>query len=141
LTSASTEVAMPGAMAPPMNSPLRAHAVERCRGAEVDDDQRRPVLRGSPRRRRRSGRPHLARSVDQQGHPRVRAGLDEEARSGRSHCSHIHSSVCCTGGTTFEMRDAVDGGERDAAASGERLDDEPVLVGRLLPPARSCATR
>ena len=44
-TSASAAVSIPGAIAPPMNSPRGVHAVEVGRGAEVHDDQRRPVER------------------------------------------------------------------------------------------------
>src|SRR5262245_3097386 len=58
----------------------RAHAVERRGGPEVDDDERRSVLRGCRERVDVAIGADLARSVDQQGHPRVHAGLDEECR-------------------------------------------------------------
>ena len=54
--SASSEISMPGAIAPPTYWPLRVDHVERGRGAEVDDDRRAAVEAWRRRASSRSGR-------------------------------------------------------------------------------------
>src|SRR6266545_4505228 len=111
------------------------HAVEGRGRTEVDHDQRRPVLRG-----RREGvhvavGADLTRGIDEEGHARVHAGLDEERRPSEVLVTHPFERLV---DRRHHVRngDAVDGGEPDPARLQEHPDEQPVFVGGLLPPAR-----
>ena len=80
--SASSEISMPGAIAPPTYWPSSLDHVERRGGAaEVDDDRRAAVDRGGGQRVDDPVGADLARVVHQDGHAGAHAGLDHHVRN------------------------------------------------------------
>jgi hypothetical protein len=106
LTSASTEVTIPGAMAPPITSPRRLtqlNVVAVPKSMTISgwpyfaDAANASTYRSAPTSRGAS----TARGI------RVFSPGSTKNGGRLKYFSHIHSSVCCTGGTTLEI-DTVD---------------------------------
>jgi hypothetical protein len=127
---ASTEISMPGAMAPPIHSPRAGDGVEGGRRAEVDDDARGAVQVHGGQRVDDPVGADLLRVVHQHRHPGLDPRLDDEGRDvavvAADHVAHLvqHGR---DGGTD---RDPVHAGLPDQRVVGHQaLEEHGVLVG------------
>ena len=127
--SASSEISMPGAIAPPTYWPCAADHVEGGRGAaEVDHDRRTAVLGGRGERVDDPVGADLARVVHQHRDAGAHAGLDHDrAARRRSAARSISRHSCSTAGHRRADRDAVDLVERVAEQAAQQ---HRPLVGR-----------
>src|SRR6266446_6105966 len=113
----------------------RVHAVERRRGAEVDDNDRRPIQNARGDRVHIAVGADLTRRVHVERHPRVHSRLDDERRLAEVLLAHPLERLL-DGWHDVRDGDAVDVARRDPARPQEGLDEHAVLVSGLLPPAR-----
>ena len=130
-TRDSREPRMPGATAPPINSPLFVDDVERRSGAEVDDDERRAVLADRRDVVDDAVGAHLARVVHAQVVPRFQPGADHERLDAEVTRAHMLDGVV-EGGNDGRDDGAVHRGGRNALHREHIYDRGAVLVAGAL---------